>query len=543
LGYDAAVSQRGKRAAGARRPAPSRAIRLVQAAGAAGALALGAWILHVNRHYYHDDAYITLRYARNLLDGIGPVWNPGERVQGYTNFLHLVLVSAFGLAGADLVWASRAVGILSLVALVAGLILTSGLLARDERYRAYRHLPAMFAASSAPLIVWSIGGLEGSLFALCTSLGCLLFAGALTRPENGRLFAGSGACLALGVLARPDGIVFVGVTALWLVATWRARPLRSAVAFAAPCFGLIAAQACWQLVFYGDAVPNTFYAKAAGFSPQRWAMGVAYLRTYVLEAPYLVLLAAGAALAATARGWRGDRRVTYLALLVVAYGFFVAFIGGDYMPAFRLILPVIVPLAVIFSLVLPSLLGLPRAPAVAAVTVLALALSAVQTRSPVVNPEDPDPAAVVGTAVGKYIAWAWPPGSLVALNTAGSTPYYAPGQRFIDMLGLNDARIAHRHVTKIELPWQTVPGHMKGDGAYVLSRAPDFIILGPAEGAPADEPRATNTLAPWFLSDLEISRDPRFWERYELEQVRVGRNGETVSERGLVFSYYRKKAP
>lgn len=32
-----------------------------------------------------DDAMISMRYARNLAEGYGLVWNPGERVEGYTN--------------------------------------------------------------------------------------------------------------------------------------------------------------------------------------------------------------------------------------------------------------------------------------------------------------------------------------------------------------------------------------------------------------------------------------------------------------------------
>src|SRR5689334_10099421 len=41
-----------------------------------------------------DDAYITFRYARNLVRGLGLVYNPGERIEGYTNFLWTILVAA-----------------------------------------------------------------------------------------------------------------------------------------------------------------------------------------------------------------------------------------------------------------------------------------------------------------------------------------------------------------------------------------------------------------------------------------------------------------
>ena len=34
----------------------------------------------------YDDAYISYRYADNAVRGLGVVFNPGERVEGYTNF-------------------------------------------------------------------------------------------------------------------------------------------------------------------------------------------------------------------------------------------------------------------------------------------------------------------------------------------------------------------------------------------------------------------------------------------------------------------------
>ena len=37
-----------------------------------------------------DDAYITFRYSRNLAEGLGPVWNAGDPVEGYTNFLWML---------------------------------------------------------------------------------------------------------------------------------------------------------------------------------------------------------------------------------------------------------------------------------------------------------------------------------------------------------------------------------------------------------------------------------------------------------------------
>ena len=43
-----------------------------------------------------DDAFISFRYAHNLATGQGLVFNPGfARVEGYTNFLWVIALSAF----------------------------------------------------------------------------------------------------------------------------------------------------------------------------------------------------------------------------------------------------------------------------------------------------------------------------------------------------------------------------------------------------------------------------------------------------------------
>ena len=62
-----------------------------------------------------DDAYISFRYARNLAQGNGLVFNAGERVEGYTNFLWTVLFTPAELVGLDP----------ALVAIVLGVVFTA----------------------------------------------------------------------------------------------------------------------------------------------------------------------------------------------------------------------------------------------------------------------------------------------------------------------------------------------------------------------------------------------------------------------------------
>ena len=76
----------------------------------AGAVAIGwgAWsaefirrtsfiaIDGVQRYCLFDDAMISMRYGRNLIEGNGLVWNPGERVEGITNLLMTLYMALLG---------------------------------------------------------------------------------------------------------------------------------------------------------------------------------------------------------------------------------------------------------------------------------------------------------------------------------------------------------------------------------------------------------------------------------------------------------------
>ena len=67
-----------------------------------------------------DDAYVTLRYAANLLKGLGLVFNPGERVMGTTSPLLTFILAIFG----KIFGASH----LELIALTVGILASAGTL-------------------------------------------------------------------------------------------------------------------------------------------------------------------------------------------------------------------------------------------------------------------------------------------------------------------------------------------------------------------------------------------------------------------------------
>ena len=115
-----------------------------------------------------------------------------------------------------------------------------------------------------------------------------------------------------------------------------------------------------------------------------------------------------------------------------------------------------------------------------------------------------DVVAERGKESGLWLRENVPPDSLLATNTAGSVAYYSR-LKTIDMLGLNDEHIAHREVKTLG---KGFAGHEKGDGKYVLSRKPDYIMFGSATGN--KEPR--------FVSDREMAGEAEFRENYVYKQ-------------------------
>jgi arabinofuranosyltransferase len=502
---------------------------------AAGSVVLAAGIAVVtvvsNKAFYHDDAFITLRYAQNWLAGNGIVWNPGEYVQGYTNFLQLVGIAALAALGMDIAAASQAIGFAAALLLP---VITAILIVKfsREEERKYWHLPVCIALASTPILVWALGGLEGPLLAFLIGIGCLL----LIQPEApGRQwpYVGAGICLGLAILTRPDSALVAFIALCWLVwdAPAHCSRIHRLLLVAVPIALLTIPYAVWVRVYYGDFLPNTYYAKTGIPASPALRNGLIYLSGYLLEPPFLGVILVGLT-AATLSMRRWDRRMTLLASIVVLYMLYVVYVGGDHMKSYRFMLPVIPVMGLLFWLLSATVLRRIAPRWEATVCALLLGAMALQLTSTKQNPRAVDRAVEYGTVIGRYINNYWPPNSLAALHTAGSTPFYAQRMRFIDMLGLNDAHIAKRRIDSLIFPWQAVPGHAKGDGAYVLSRRPDYIILGPANGANAGDF--------CFLSDAEIFRDPRFLREYIRDVVLLDSLGRPDTPASMMFTFYRR---
>ncbi len=194
--------------------APPRALRLVLYAAACLVwLALLAWFASVS-WFLTDDAFISFRYARNLLEGHGLAFNPGERVEGYTNFLWVLELAA--IWGALGIRPEHAAPWLSVGFTAGTLAVMLWWAARMPGLR-HRGLAAWMAlglvCGSATFAVWtSGGGLETRQFTFFV-LGAVVCL-SLYRSSGRGLLAAS-LSLALAVLTRPEGVLIAAVCLGW----------------------------------------------------------------------------------------------------------------------------------------------------------------------------------------------------------------------------------------------------------------------------------------------------------------------------------------
>jgi arabinofuranosyltransferase len=289
----------------------------------AACVALGVWRAW-QLDFLADDAFITFRYARHVAQGLGPVFNPGERVEGYTNSLEVAVLALAHWAGADLVWAGRA---FSLAGGLAGVAL-AWRLARRAGSAATAWLAPLLVALHPSYAVWSGAGLETTVFGAWLTAAVLV---SLSGPSDPRGFLAVSALGLLAGLTRPEGVVFYGLFVALALARGGWRGLIPGLLLFTSLGGLYFA-ARWS--WFGALLPNTFYAKSA-FTPAHLTRGLGYLAEFLVNPPNLPLapLWALGALAAIRR--RQLELVAVPALLVLL----VAAEGGDGLPMYRFLVP------------------------------------------------------------------------------------------------------------------------------------------------------------------------------------------------------------
>ncbi|MBK7538047.1 MAG: hypothetical protein IPI49_22280 [Myxococcales bacterium] len=517
-------------------------------------------------NFVTDDAFISFVYSRNLAEHGELTYNLGDRVEGYSNFSWTVLLAALHALGISPELASRVLGTACGVGtLVVVYRLTARMVPRSTAWAA---LPPVFLALSSGFACWSSGGLETQLFCLlCLGAFSQLAVAAERSAAQDRRAARSwlslGGLVGAAALTRPEGLLLAAVLALCLtvanLAAWR-RGARAAVPTAAPSvvpsveratlrgvaaalvpraqrlalLGFIALwgpHQLWRLWYYGWPFPNTYYVKAHGpwqppeLASQMWRNGGYYLLTWLEQTGLLWAwpLVLGGLLAVRPRDPRFIVSAPLLAF-AAAYLLYTASVGGDFMGLHRFVMPLFPIAALGLTLGLAGVRGLAsgaasaprRAWARAGVVGVAVALvagfaasqAALTTRSlrrdrlGADHGIDPPAFLIVYTqdraAIGRALAPCLAATDFGIVGGAGAQPYYAR-MRAIDVFGLVSEKVAHG-----EPRIRARAGHTKwASDALLVAHDPTFVFSCYALHQTPDAP-ALPCAAPWLARDYQV---------------------------------------
>lgn len=415
-------------------------------------LALAWWL-----RFVQDDAFISFRYAQNWVRGHGLVWNPGDTVEGYTNFLWTVLMALPFRLGWDPILFSQVAGMASFV----GTLLATHRLASNLGFAPATALLAVgLLGSNYSFSSYATGGLETQLQAFLWTVSAAVVSGGLRSGRFGpRCALGLSLLAAAALLTRLDSLLFagplVGLAAVSIAAEADAREprWRSALLLLAPAAAIVGVWFVWKAATYGSLLPNTWYAKVGASQWESFGRGLYYVAIFFVS--YLLFPLVGVYLARLRRLLKsvGGPRFLVLNVPVVLWLGYVAAVGGDFME-FRFLVPALPSLFVVLAWTIVE--SGPGRRGRAAWVALVLAGSALHAFTFDVSPlkrgfesipalrrhvEGEQGWITIGRELGRLAA---PDGGLrIAVTPAGAIPYFSELES-VDMLGLNDAWIA-RH--------------------------------------------------------------------------------------------------
>ncbi|MCB9886135.1 MAG: hypothetical protein H6838_11625 [Planctomycetes bacterium] len=320
--------------------------------------------------FFCDDAFITFRYCGNAYDGRGFVWNPAPfaPVEGYTSFLWMWLLYAIwvvtGLAPPQTAIPITCACGVAVLWLVARALQRLSLPASMAPWRAWLQAAVLLGiAGNHNFATWLSSGLETMVFALWAVAWTLRATATGGTRGSGLMWLALWASLAL--LTRPDGglmvlgtLVIAGHAAITGQRSWRTAAL-SVWPLLLPVAHLL-----WRRAYYGEWLPNTYYAKVTAAWPES---GLRYLACFALEQGlwlWLPLAAvwcvAGACRRGALRSLLGERWPALVAVGAwLGYtGYYTLVVGGDHF-AYR-IFTHFVPLLFLAAL---AMLAALRAPA------------------------------------------------------------------------------------------------------------------------------------------------------------------------------------
>lgn len=428
---------------------------------------LGLFLLLALKYYGFtiDDTYISLVYVRNILEGKGLAFN-GMRVEGYSNLLWILVVTGgcllSGLAPIEVA------KFLSLLFSALSMVSAQAILVVINRSRASTWV-ILWLALNLFYSVWSVGGLETTLYT------CLIVAIVLVyvRFDGRAKWVTMGLLSGLIALTRPEGFAVVGMILTYYGVreqVWQNQNKWGPILLIFAGWAVIVFPFwTFRLIYYEHFWPATVYAKMGGL--EQILDGLRYVRDFLGANWYWPLLA----LFGMRYVFRHHQETLHADAVILSVwlagsiGAIVIVAGGDWMPAFRLLIPVLPLLYLVIAAEIDLLFDRKKCiwylvgVLLWGSVTLATLITRVYHHQSIQHIVDIAPGL---PRAGLWLAQNAKPDDVVAVVDAGAIPYYSRLPT-IDMVGLNNYHIAKQ------------PGGFmwKYDVEYVLAQKPTYIQM------------------------------------------------------------------
>ncbi len=448
-----------------------------------------------------DDAMISMRYAYNLAHGLGPVWNAGERVEGFTNPLWVGIMALIHLLPIGLNQTSLYIQVLGASFLTLNLFFVKKIVEHftDDLF-------AMLAAVAltafyAPLNSYGLLGMEVSLLVLMLTMVIWL-----VLENNNQFNIWIYILLAISTLVRFDMAVPYLVILGILFFVQKEHRKQHLIWGLGLLIVFLGGQTLARYLYYGALLPNTYYLKVEGWSYKlRILRGLYALVQFAYYSNWVLIL-----IPFTAFIFRRDWKVTLLAFILLGQVAYSIYVGGDawenHGGANRYIVIAMPIFFVIFSwstveLIKKTVSNFLIAGQVFEVSwrvafIILFAFSIFNFNALIGEWKSIErwnltrrPDYVAGSDHNLQLALAIEnvtvPGASVAVVGAGTIPYLLPDRYAIDILGKADPFIAHQTVrAPMSIPDipNMRPGHMKWDYAYTFGKLKPDVIVSIWEG-------------------------------------------------------------
>lgn len=403
------------------------------------------------RYYFlFDDAMISMRYAYNFANGDGLVWNVGERVEGYSNFLWVLVMGIVHFLPVSISKTSFVVLVINSAILAAG-IFPLVRLVKILGGSKYDEVISIIAYSfNMDIFWWSNNGMETTLIAVVVLISVCRI---LEEKNDITTY------LIIGALSliRADGIVLTFLLCLLSVFVNGKKELARSVVSLLPFMVHLA----FRMSYYGDILPNTAYLKSFDIDKQL-LNGSIYLYRFVMG--YYAFLIMGIAAVIVLK----ERRILLLVSLCSLYCLYVFSIGGDAFTNNRFFVAII-PVVIVIGVVSSSLLSSGRVVSCVICSVLIISSPLIPIDRKILPPAKEN---VGNLEIALLLKKATPTDARIADSWAGSTIYFS--ERYgIDLLGKSDKHIARmRQVSE-----GRIPGHNKFDYAYSLGVLKPNVVI------------------------------------------------------------------